>query len=185
MTSFGVDPCYASIHRMITNPIYGGAYAYGKTGVVASYDGIRSRQEPPEATRGVAGVAARRTRGLSRLGAIGDDSRRMVSDNIPSSRHHGAAKHGDALLAEPAAMSSLRAQLTLRYTGASTIFPLHVQSWLARSCRASLRTFGGLRVDDATGWRSHSRCSNPARSRRRSKPSGKRPSNVTKCVLMP
>jgi DNA invertase Pin-like site-specific DNA recombinase len=28
-------PCYASIHRMITNPIYGGAYAYGKTGVVA------------------------------------------------------------------------------------------------------------------------------------------------------
>ena len=36
-------PCYASIHRMITNPIYGGAYAYRKlTGVVASYDGIRS-----------------------------------------------------------------------------------------------------------------------------------------------
>ena len=25
-------PCYATIHRMITNPIYGGAYAYGKTG---------------------------------------------------------------------------------------------------------------------------------------------------------
>jgi hypothetical protein len=23
----------------------------------------------------------------------------MVSDNIPNSRHHGAAKHGDALLA--------------------------------------------------------------------------------------
>ncbi len=45
-------PCYASIHRMITNPIYGGAYAYGKTGVVASYDGIRSharsRRKPRE-----------------------------------------------------------------------------------------------------------------------------------------
>src|ERR1700704_3458202 len=25
-------PCYATIHRMIDNPIYGGAYAYGKTG---------------------------------------------------------------------------------------------------------------------------------------------------------
>src|SRR5215218_10503964 len=24
-------PCYATIHRMIENPIYGGAYAYGKT----------------------------------------------------------------------------------------------------------------------------------------------------------
>src|SRR5207302_4781696 len=27
------SPRYASIHRMITNPIYGGAYAYGKTSV--------------------------------------------------------------------------------------------------------------------------------------------------------
>jgi len=34
-------PCYASVHRMISNPIYGGAYAYGKTGVAASYDGNR------------------------------------------------------------------------------------------------------------------------------------------------
>ena len=30
-------PCYASIHRMIVNPIYGGAYAYGKTSVATSY----------------------------------------------------------------------------------------------------------------------------------------------------
>ena len=29
-------PCYATIHRMITNPIYGGAYAYGRTGVAAA-----------------------------------------------------------------------------------------------------------------------------------------------------
>jgi hypothetical protein len=28
-------PCYATIHRMVTNPIYGGANAYGRTGVVA------------------------------------------------------------------------------------------------------------------------------------------------------
>src|SRR4051794_3656835 len=26
-------PCYGSIHRMVTNPAYGGAYAYGRTGV--------------------------------------------------------------------------------------------------------------------------------------------------------
>src|SRR6201998_78463 len=32
-------PRYASIHRMITNPIYGGAYAYGKTSVTVHYDG--------------------------------------------------------------------------------------------------------------------------------------------------
>jgi DNA invertase Pin-like site-specific DNA recombinase len=43
-------PCYATIHRMITNPIYGGAYAYGRTGVAALYgsSGVRTtrRRKP-------------------------------------------------------------------------------------------------------------------------------------------
>jgi len=43
-------PCYASIHRIISNPIYGGAYAYGRTSVAAHYDGtvskVRSRRKP-------------------------------------------------------------------------------------------------------------------------------------------
>src|SRR5277367_999411 len=30
-------PCYATLHRMIENPIYGGAYAYRKTTVAAGY----------------------------------------------------------------------------------------------------------------------------------------------------
>ena len=32
-------PCYATLHRMIENPIYGGAYAYGKTGATMGYTG--------------------------------------------------------------------------------------------------------------------------------------------------
>src|SRR3974390_2226935 len=32
-------PCYATIHRMIANPIYGGAYAYGKSCVAAGVGG--------------------------------------------------------------------------------------------------------------------------------------------------
>ncbi|WP_235818711.1 MULTISPECIES: recombinase family protein [Brucella/Ochrobactrum group] len=32
-------PNYATIHRMIANPIYGGAYAYGKSRSVPRYDG--------------------------------------------------------------------------------------------------------------------------------------------------
>jgi hypothetical protein len=43
-------PNYATIHRMIENPIYSGAYAYGKTRV-AGYDssGVRGRicRKPP------------------------------------------------------------------------------------------------------------------------------------------
>jgi hypothetical protein len=40
---------------MITNPIYGGAYAYGKTSVTVHYDGVmacvRSRRKPRLALR--------------------------------------------------------------------------------------------------------------------------------------
>jgi hypothetical protein len=31
-------PSYATIHRMIENPIYGGAYAYGKTAAASGFD---------------------------------------------------------------------------------------------------------------------------------------------------
>jgi hypothetical protein len=30
-------PSYSAIHRIIENPVYGGAYAYGKTAVAAGY----------------------------------------------------------------------------------------------------------------------------------------------------
>src|SRR5260370_17340550 len=45
-------PRYASIYRMITNPIYGGAYAYGKTSVPMHYHAAtpysRSPPNPPD-----------------------------------------------------------------------------------------------------------------------------------------
>jgi hypothetical protein len=36
-------PSYSAIHRIIENPVYGGAYAYGKTAVAAGYsaEGVR------------------------------------------------------------------------------------------------------------------------------------------------
>src|SRR5829696_6992911 len=82
-------PCYATIHRMITNPAYGGAYA-------AQYDGS-----------GVRAKSRRKPRGEwltlqpgAHDGYIDWQSaeaiRRMVSENVPTSRHHGAPKHGDA-----------------------------------------------------------------------------------------
>ena len=36
-------PSYATVHRMIANPIYGGAYAYGKSRVASGYDGAAAR----------------------------------------------------------------------------------------------------------------------------------------------
>ena len=62
-------PCYGTIYRMITNPAYGGAYAYGKTGAAVRYDGAgRRARQPPQAARRVAGAEARRARRLRRAG---------------------------------------------------------------------------------------------------------------------
>ena len=43
-------PRYSTLHEFIVNPAYGGAYAYGRSGVVISYDGTgprsRARSKP-------------------------------------------------------------------------------------------------------------------------------------------
>ena len=92
-------PRYSSIYRMITNPIYGGTYAYGKTSVTVHYDGVmacfRSRRKPREEWLALHPGTHEGYVDWERSEAI----RRMVSDNLPTSRHHGAAKHGDGLLA--------------------------------------------------------------------------------------
>src|SRR3981189_1895479 len=74
----------------------------------------------------------------------------MVRDNMPTGRHHGAPKHGDALLAGLVRCRRCGRKLTIRYTGAKHNIPRY-------SCsRGSLDHgeprcigFGGLRVDDA------------------------------------
>jgi DNA invertase Pin-like site-specific DNA recombinase len=143
-------PSYATIHRMIDNPIYGGAYAYGKTRVVAGYDGVtmRSRSRRKARDEWLALIPG------SHEGYISwersEDIRKQVSDNVPISRHHGAPKHGDALLAGLVRCRRCGRKLTVRYTGARHDIPRY-------SCsRGQLDNgeprciaFGGLRVDDA------------------------------------
>src|SRR6187399_653072 len=45
-------PRYSTLHRIIANPAYGGAYAYGRTGAAVRYDGsgaaVRARRKPRE-----------------------------------------------------------------------------------------------------------------------------------------
>ena len=135
---------------MIENPIYGGAYAYGKTRVAAGYDGTRVR------------VKIRRKARIEWLALMPDAHegyvsweraeaiRRMISDNIPTSRHHGAPKHGDALLAGLLRCRRCGRKLTLRYTGTKHDIPRYSCSrgWLDNGEPRCI-AFGGLRVDDA------------------------------------
>jgi DNA invertase Pin-like site-specific DNA recombinase len=139
-------PNYATIHRMIDNPAYGGAYAYGKTkssvGFGTSHTQRKSRDEwlalKPGAHEGY--VTWERAEAI----------RKMVSDNVPQSRHHGAAKHGSALLAGLLRCRRCGRKLTVRYTGKMHNIPRY-SCWrgLLDNGEARCISFGGLRVDDA------------------------------------
>jgi DNA invertase Pin-like site-specific DNA recombinase len=143
-------PSYATIHRMIDNPIYGGAYAYGKTCIATGYDGsgvkVRSRRKPRGEWLALMPGAHEGYVDWKRAEAI----RKMVSNNVPTSRHHGAPKHGDALLAGLVRCRRCGRKLTVRYSGMKHNIPRY-------SCfRGQLDNgeprciaFGGLRVDDA------------------------------------
>src|ERR1700745_1380282 len=74
----------------------------------------------------------------------------MVSSNVPTSRHHGAPKHGDALLAGLLRCRRCGRKLTLRYSGAKHHIPRYSCSrgWMDNGEPRCI-AFGGLRVDDA------------------------------------
>lgn len=143
-------PNYASIHRIIENPVYGGAYAYGKTSASPAYaaDGIRVKTRRKSRDEWLALKPGAHDGYVSweRFEAI----RTMVAGNAPTGRHHGAPKHGDALLAGLIRCRRCGRKLTLRYTGAQHGIPRYScsRAWMDHggpSCIA----FGGLRVDDA------------------------------------
>src|SRR6266436_5650087 len=143
-------PNYATIHRMIENPIYGGTYAYGKTAVAAGYDGtgvkVKIRRKARSDWLALMPNAHEGYVSWDKAEAI----RKMVSSNVPTSRHHGAPKHGDALLAGLLRCRRCGRKLTLRYSGAKHHIPRYSCSrgWMDNGEPRCI-AFGGLRVDDA------------------------------------
>jgi DNA invertase Pin-like site-specific DNA recombinase len=143
-------PNYATIHRMIDNPIYGGAYAYGKTAAASGYsaDGVSVQKRRKARTDWLTLIPNAHEGYVSweRAEAI----RKMVSSNVPTGRHHGAPKHGDALLAGLIRCNRCGRKLTLKYTGAKHGIPRYScsRAWMDNGAPHCI-AFGGLRVDDA------------------------------------
>ena len=139
-------PTYATIHRMVVNPAYGGAYAYGKTRTSAGFGASITRRKDRDEWLALKPGAHEGYVSWERAEAI----RKMVSDNVPQSRHHGAAKHGSALLAGLLRCRRCGRKLTVRYTGKKHDIPRY-SCWrgLLDNGEARCIAFGGLRVDDA------------------------------------
>src|SRR5829696_607462 len=125
-------------------------YAYGRTGSAVRYGGAGARPGIRRKPRGDWLALRPGTHegyvGWERAEAI----RGMVSDNAPASRHHGAPKHGDALLAGLLRCRRCGRKLTVRYTGAQHDIPRY-SCWRGFLDNGEPRciAFGGLRVDDA------------------------------------
>ena len=143
-------PTYAMLYRILSNPIYGGAYAYGKTRVSTGYDGSGVRVKTGRKPRGEWLALIPGTHEGYVDWEQAEAIRRMVSDNVPTSRHHGAPKHGDALLAGLVRCRRCGQKLTVRYTGMKHNIPRY-SCHRGRLDNGDPRciAFGGLRVDDA------------------------------------
>jgi len=143
-------PCYATVYRILTNPAYGGTYAYGKTGGSTVYDSSTARQgvrrKPREEWLALRPGAHEGYVAWERAEAI----RRMIIDNYPGGEHRGAVKHGDALLAGILRCRRCGRKLTLRYTGGRHDILRYSCSrgWMDNGEPRCI-AFGGLRVDDA------------------------------------
>jgi DNA invertase Pin-like site-specific DNA recombinase len=143
-------PSYGMLYRMLSNPMYGGAYAYGKTEQTLQYDHGEAR-------------ASRRRRPRDRWLALiphahegyvsWDDFERIQQATAENQRgwgHTGAVTNGPALLAGLLRCRQCGRKLTVWYTG-------NAHSVLRYAChRGALDngeprciSFGGLLVDAA------------------------------------
>jgi Recombinase/Recombinase zinc beta ribbon domain len=143
-------PSYATIYRVLTNPIYGGAYAYGKTASEPRYSEARPcrgiRRKPREEWLALLPGAHEGYVDWPRSEAI----RKMIAGNSPRTEQVGAAKRGAALLAGLMRCRRGGQKMTVHYTGRDHDVPRYAcrRGWLDNG-EPTCISFGGLRVDDA------------------------------------
>src|SRR5258705_11246905 len=86
-------PSYSAIHRIIENPVYGGANAYGKTAVAAGYTAegvsVKIRRKTRNEWLTLEPNTHERYVNWERFEAI----RAMVSSKVPTGWHHRAPQH--------------------------------------------------------------------------------------------
>jgi DNA invertase Pin-like site-specific DNA recombinase len=145
-----IRPTYSTVHQILSNPTYAGAYAYGKTEHSVRYENGEPRRSSrlkdrehwwaliPEAHEGYISLQQH------------EQIQRMMSDNCYGREQVGAAKQGSALLAGILRCRRCGRKLMVRYTGKRP----HVlrygcyRAWLDNGEPPCIG-FGGLPVDEA------------------------------------
>src|SRR5215469_3107699 len=145
-------PVYRSMHRLLTSPVYGGAYTYGKTEHLTGYEGVRTRhvcrRKPKEQWLALIPGAHEGYVSWEEFEHI----QHMVQQNNRGEAQPGAARNGLALLAGLLRCRRCGRKLTVRYTGS-------MHDTLRYSCMRGFLdngeprciAFGGVTVDEAIG----------------------------------
>jgi DNA invertase Pin-like site-specific DNA recombinase len=142
-------PSYRSLYRLVTSPVYGGAYAYGKTEHVLRYEGgeprHRSRHKPREEWLALIPHAHEGYISWEESESI----RRIVRENVISAEQPGAAKKGSGLLTGLLRCRRCGRKLTVRYTGSQHEVLRYTcnRGWLDHGEPRCI-AFGGVPVDD-------------------------------------
>ncbi len=143
---------YRSMHRMLTSPVYGGAYTYGKTEHLTGYDEGKPRY-----------ICRRKPReqwlalipGAHEGYVSWEEFERIViaiRENTQGEQQPGAVRNGQALLAGLLRCSRCGRKLSVRYTGNGQDVLRYscVRGWLDDGEPRCI-AFGGLTVDEAIG----------------------------------
>ena len=142
-------PSYRSVYRLITSPVYGGAYAYGKTEHLLRYEGgeprHRARHKPREEWLALIPHAHEGYISWEESESI----RQVVRENVISAERPGAAKKGVGLLTGLLRYRRCGRKLTVRYTGTQHEVLRYTcnRGWLDHGEPRCI-AFGGVPVDD-------------------------------------
>jgi DNA invertase Pin-like site-specific DNA recombinase len=143
-------PAYSTVHQILSNPVYAGAYAYGKTEQTVRYENGEPRRSSrrkekqhwwaliPDAHEGYISWEQHQ------------QIQQMMTDNTYGGAQTGAAKTGSALLAGILRCRRCGRKLMVRYTGNrhDVLRYACYRGWLDNGEPPCIG-FGGLPVDDA------------------------------------
>jgi DNA invertase Pin-like site-specific DNA recombinase len=145
-------PAYRAIYRMLTSPVYGGAYAYGKTEQLLRYENGESRRacrrKPRDQWLALIPNAHEGYVSWEEFERI----QQVIKENTLGAEQPGAAKLGSALLAGLLRCRRCGRKLTIRYTGNGHDVLRYAcyRGWLDNG-EARCIAFGGVPVDEAIG----------------------------------
>jgi len=143
-------PAYRAMHRMLTNPVYGGTYAYGKTEQLLRYENGAARHCCRRKPRHQWLALIPNTHEGYVLWEEFERIQRTIKENVPGSP--GAIKNGPGMLAGLLRCRRCGRKLTVRYTGNGHDVLRYAcnRGWLDNG-EARCIAFGGIPVDEAIG----------------------------------